>query len=596
MKRTFSLAFRSCARAAIAVAPLLVLLVAPRLGAQQAVLDYAMDVRYDVRVRMPDGVHISVDVFRPRDDVKHPTVFSLTPYNNDSEGTLDQAWNYVRRGYAYVVGDVRARYDSEGAEFVPYRHDGKDGSAIMTWIAQQSWSNGKVATHGGSYLGKNQWVMARENNPHHAAIVSYVAPADDFHDGTRYNGVPKLDLMYTWSMGMDGRVNQTRTGWNWGRIMRGLPLHTLDEKAGRNVPFWREQMEHDRLDDFWIPVQMTGFYDRFDIPTFSVTGWYEGQLKGQVQNHVETVRRSKRPQSHMLVIGPWLHGVNRNRVIGERDAGPEAIINLDRVRDSWLDHQMLNAAAPGYERFLYFVPVRNEWRAAGAYPVPGTQYRSFYLDSRGKANTLLGDGVLQAEAGSGRADEYTYDPRNPVQSQSSRTSGARGGLPQGSVDNRAVETRADVLVYTSEPLGAGLEITGPVRAKIYLSTDVPDTDITVKLLDVYPDGRAHNLTEGIARAKYRKSYSAPEPLVAGQVYELEVELFPTSNYFEAGHRVRIEVSSSDFPNFARNLNTMNSDTGTEMRTAHTRIHHTKQYPSQIILPVIPEGATRPWKP
>ena len=298
----------------------------------------------------------------------------------------------------------------------------------------------------------------------------------------------------------------------------------------------------------------------------------------------------------MLVIGPWLHGVNRNRVIGERDAGPQAIIDLDRVRDRWLDHQMLGAPAPDYARFLYFVPIKNEWRAAAAYPVPGTEFRPNYLESQGRANTLLGDGVLRMQPGSGRADEYTYDPRNPVLSQSSRTSGARGGLPQGSVDNRAVETRADVLVYTSAPLTEGMEITGPVQAKIYLSTDVPDTDITVKLLDVYPDGRAHNLSEGIARAKYRTSYSAPEPMVAGQVYELTVELFPTSNYFEAGHRVRIEVSSSDFPNFARNLNTMDSDTGTEMRTARTRIHHTRQYPSHVVLPVIPAGASRPWQP
>ncbi|MDQ3606252.1 MAG: CocE/NonD family hydrolase, partial [Gemmatimonadota bacterium] len=502
----------------------------------------------------------------------------------------------VQKGYAYVVGDTRGRYDSEG-DFYPYRHDGTDGSAIMNWIVQQPWSNSRVATIGGSYLGKNQWMMAKENNPHHAAIVSYVAPADDFHDGTRYNGVPKLDLMYTWSMMMDGRVNQTRNGWNWGQIMRGLPLHTLDEKAGRSVSFWREQMEHSNLDDFWTPVQMTGFYERFDIPSFSVTGWYEGQLKGQVQNHVEAVRTSRSPEAHMLVIGPWLHGVNRNRVIGERDAGPTAIIDLDRVRDAWLDHQMLNAPRPEYARFLYFLPVKNEWQAATAYPIPGTEFRPYYLDSQGRANALLGNGVLRAgRPGSGRADEYTYDPRNPVPSQSSRTSGARGGLPQGSVDNRAVETREDVLVYTSEPLAEAMEITGPVKAVIYLSTDVPDTDVTVKLLDVYPDGRAHNLSEGIARAKYRTSYSQPEPLEAGKVYGLEVELFPTSNYFEAGHRIRIEVSSSDFPNFARNLNTMDSDTGTETRVARTRIHHTRAYPSHIVLPIVPATATQPWNP
>ena len=299
----------------------------------------------------------------------------------------------------------------------------------------------------------------------------------------------------------------------------------------------------------------------------------------------------------MLVIGPWLHGVNRNRTIGERDAGPEAIIDLDQVRDRWLDHQMLGGPKPDYARFLYFLPVRNEWRAADAYPIPRTEFRNFNLDSQGGANTLNGNGVLRAgQAASGPPDQYVYDPRNPNPSLSSRTAGARGGLPQGSVDNRPGEQRQDVLVYTSEPLAQGMEITGPVTATIYISTDVPDTDVTVKLLDVYPDGRAHNLSEGIARAKYRNSYSTPEPMAPGQVYGLKVELFPTSNYFEPGHRIRIEVSSSDFPNFARNLNTMNSDTGTETRTANIKVHHSREHPSTITLPVVPAGASRAWKP
>jgi uncharacterized protein len=586
-----------------AVSALLPIVEAGRASAQgyeraqdAALLDFAMEVRYNVQVRMPDGVNLSVDVFRPRGADRSPTIFSMTPYNNDGPNVMAQAWRVVERGYAYVVADTRGRYDSDG-EFYPYRNDGPDGAALMSWIAQQPWSNGRIATTGGSYLGKNQWLMAKENNPHHAAILSYVAPADEFHDGVRYNGVPKVDLMFTWSMGMDGRVGQSRNGWNWGAIMEGLPLNTIDARAGRNVPFWQEMMEQDRLSDYWTPVQMRGFYERFDIPSFNVTGWYEGQVKGQIQNHAEAVRTSADPGSHVLVVGPWLHGVNRNREIGERDAGPEAIIDLDRIRDAWLDHRMLGATNPNLPGFLYFVPAKNEWRQAAAYPVPETEFRPFYLDSRGRANTRAGDGVLRVgRPGSGSADEFTYDPANPVPSLSSRTSGARGGLPQGSVDNRTGQTREDVLVYTSEPLREGVEVTGPVKAVIYFSTDVPDTDLTVKLLDVYPDGRAHNITEGIARAKYRESYSDPQPLEAGRVYELEVELFPTSNYFAAGQRVQIEVSSSDFPNFARNLNTMNSDTGTEMRVARTRIHHTDQYPSHILLPVVPEGASTRWNP
>ncbi|HET9985327.1 MAG TPA: CocE/NonD family hydrolase, partial [Longimicrobiales bacterium] len=201
-----------------------VLLAAARLAAQQAaVLDHAMTIQYNVRIPMHDGVTLSADIYRPADDARHPTIFELTPYNNNSNNSMEGAWRWVRRGYAFVTVDVRGRFDSDGA-FTPYRSDGPDGSDVMDWVAGQGWSNGKVATIGGSYLGKNQWEMAKQNNPHHVAMAPYVAPQDDFFDLSRYDGVPKLDLMYTWLMGMDGRVAQSPAGWKWGAIMRQLPL------------------------------------------------------------------------------------------------------------------------------------------------------------------------------------------------------------------------------------------------------------------------------------------------------------------------------------------------------------------------------------
>ena len=554
--------------------------------------EYPLAVQYNVMVPMRDRIKLSADLYRPPDAAPHPTILELTPYGNNTARTMADAWTFVRRGYAYVTVDVRGRYDSEG-EFAPFRHDGTDGSDLMTWISHQSWSDGKVATMGGSYLGKVQWEMAKQRNPAHVAMVSYVSPADDFHDGSRYNGVPKLDLMFTWMMGMDGRVGQSAAGWDWAQVMRGLPLHTLSQAVGRDVPAWRLAMEHDRLDDYWRPVQMRGTYDTFDIPSFNVTGWYEGQLRGQIQNYASVAKG--KPGRHVLVVGPWLHAVNRNRTVGERDGGPEAIIDLNRLRDRWLDAHLLGAPSPDLPDVLYFLPVRNRWQAAGGWPIPGTEFTKFYLGSGGKANTLLGDGRLESgQPGTGPADRFTYDPRQPVPSVSSRTAGARGGLPQGAVDNRAVETRMDVLVYTSPALVDGIEVTGPVQVVLYFATDVEDTDLTVKLLDVAADGRALNIAEGIARAKYRRSYEQPEPLVADRVDSLTVELFPTSNYFEAGHRIRVEIASSDFPNFARNLNTMRSDTGTEIRVAHTRIEHSASYPSHILLPIVPPGAARPW--
>jgi putative CocE/NonD family hydrolase len=560
------------------------------LAQENADLQYPMKVRFNVPVRMRDGVHLSADIYQPRDSGQHPTIFELNPYNNLWPGTIERVWRFVKRGYTFVVVDARGEYDSEGGPFDPFRRDSEDGSDVISWIASQPWSNGKVSTMGGSYLGLDQWLIAKQNNPHHSALVAYVAPADGFNDLVRYNGVPNLDLIYTWAVGMIGHGYQppSLSGWNWVEVMKHLPLVSLDSVAGRDLYFWRDWMRHDTLDDYWAPMQTTG-YEKYEIPSFNVTGWFDGQVIGTIQHYTNAITRGKNPSDHMLIIGPWLHSVNSTRKIGERDYGPDAIIDLNKIEDEWLDHYMMGKPRPNRANVMYFLPVKNEWKTADAWPIPATQFTNYFLDSGGRANTLMGDGILRTgTGGTGRADEFEYDPANPVETISSRTAGARSGLLQGSVDNRAVETRNDVLVYTSEPLSQGMEITGPVTATIYFSTDVPDTDITVKVLDVYPNGRALDLTHGIARAKYRKSFRTPELLEPGKVTSVDVRLFPASNYFEPGHRIRIEVSSSNFPQFGRNLNTgRSSETTTEMRKAHTKILHSREYPSHIVLPVIP---------
>ncbi|MBI4501070.1 MAG: CocE/NonD family hydrolase, partial [Gemmatimonadetes bacterium] len=238
-------------------------LMAQEKSRNQAPLEFPMTVQYDVKVKVRDGIRLSADVYRPQDNTQHPTLFSLTPYNNISDRTTGQAWQVVKRGYAFVTVDVRGRFDSDGQEFFPWRYDGPDGSDVINWIAAQPWSDGKVITEGGSYGGHNQWLIAKENNPHHVAMMPYVAPADGFQDETRYNGVPKLDLMYTWVMGMDGHTAQPNGAWNFAALMRSLPLKSLDSAGGRDIQAWREWMEHDSQDDYWTPVQLRGFYDRF---------------------------------------------------------------------------------------------------------------------------------------------------------------------------------------------------------------------------------------------------------------------------------------------------------------------------------------------
>ena len=569
------------------------LLVVPIVAGQKKEVGIkypGMIAEFDVQIPMRDGVSLGANVYRPQDSAKHPTIMRLTPYGKDVQDSMDRAWEAVQRGYAMVEVDARGRNDS-GGTFRPFR-DGPDGSDTLDWIAAQPWSNGKIATRGASYEGQSQWMVAKEGNPHLVAMMPYVAPADGFNDFLRYDGVPKLDLIFTWAMGYGfGRVNHQISGFDWSEVMGALPLDKLDTLAGRSVPFWRDSMQHDHLDEYWAPLQMTGNYGRFDVPSFNVTGWYEGQLRGTVQGFVNAVKTSKKPRENMLVIGPWLHGVNRNRKVGDRDAGPEAIIDLEAIQNAWLDHIMLGSPKSDYSNFLYFLPVDNHWYGASAFPIPGTKLTTYYLASLGKANTLNGDGTLASEAGHGDPDSYTYDPSNPVLSVSSRTAGARGGLKQGPVDNRSVEERPDVLVYTSGPLQEAMEVTGPISATVYFSTDVADTDITVKLLDVTTDGSSLNLSEGIARGKYRESFVHPVMLTPGKIYKLNVTLFPTSNYFEAGHRIRVEIASSNFPVFARNLNSPISETGSEIKIAHTRIYHSQEYPSMIVLPVVPKGLT-----
>lgn len=573
------------------------LAVAPGAPAQAAddYAEYPIDVSYDVGIPAAGGVELSADVYRPRTDEPVPTIFSLTPYNNNSDRSMESAWSWVSRGYAFVAVDVRGRYDSEGA-FDPFRNDGPDGDRVLSWIADQAWSNGDVATYGGSYLGGVQWLMARDDNPAHAAALSYVAPADGFLDLVRYNGVPKVDLIYTWAMGMDGRVNQSRAGWDWAGAMWELPLDSLDRVVGRDVAYWQRWMREDSLNGYWSPMHTSGTYADFDVPSFNVTGWWDGQLRGATTHYRNAVRTGE-ASDHMLIIGPWEHGVNARRQLGERDYGRQAIIPLDSVRNAWVDHRLLGEPDPGLPRVAYFVPVSNVWRTAEAWPVPGTEFTDFYLDSDGSANTLFGDGRLSREGPGSGSDSFRYDPANPVPTVSSRTAGARGGIAHGSVDNRAVETRDDVLVYTTEPLSEGMTVAGPITATIYVSTDVPDTDVTVKLLDVYPDGRALNISHGIARARYRDSYGSTQLLEEGEVYPIEVELYPGANHFAEGHRIRVEVSSSNFPNFGRNLNVAGSpNTSTRMQAASTEVHHSSEHPSHVRLPVIPDSAGGTWSP
>ncbi len=559
---------------------------------------------YDVKIPTRDGIRLSADLFIPLGEGRFPAIFNMTPYGTvpDSETLLAAAESYTLRGYVYVAVDVRGRYDSEGEWYAHPAAERHDGCDVLDWIAVQSWSNGKVATVGHSYSGWTQWPIAQECHPHHVAMASSGSPTNLFQDWPNIDGVLSLQPIVTWALGMmPGRGNEAEVPapeLSWKEALWHLPLSELDAlMAGRNVPYWQDWLAHDTLDDFWMALQMQGKYGRIQIPTFNVSGWYDARLKGQVAAYLEVMKTTKDRSSHFLVIGPWLHSpVGRAPVFAMRDFGPQGNLDVDKIRCDWLDHVVQGKQKPELEGVLYFLQVANEWRQASAWPLENTRFVKHYLDSNGSANTLHGDGRLRTDrAGVGPADAYTYDPDDPVPTNWSPTR-ADGILSTEPIDSRPVQERQDVLVYSTTPLAEHTEVTGPVTATIYFSTDVVDTDITVKLLDIDSQGVAFQLTHGIARACFRNSYTRKELLTSGEVYAVEVELQPTSNLFRKGHSIRIEVSSSNFPFYARNLNRgENNSTTTERRPAHTRILHSDEHPSHIVLPVVPVAVPAGWR-
>ncbi|MCF3933390.1 CocE/NonD family hydrolase [Acuticoccus sp. M5D2P5] len=559
----------------------------------------AVRKRYGVAITMRDGVTLSADILLPTGDGPFPAVFTMTPYGTEKgDPALETpARRFNAAGLAYVAVDVRGRYDSGGEWYAHPAAEAADGSDVISFIAAEPWSDGRVATTGHSYSGWNQWLIAMERNPHHVAMASSGAPTSLFVDWPNLDGVLSLQPIATWALGMmyarGGDTDDAAPALTWKEALWHLPLSELDTlMAGRRVAFWQDWLAHDHLDDYWRPLHMAGRHQSITLPTFHATGWFDARLKNQVAAYRGVMAGTTR-DDHLLVIGPWLHSpVGSAPRFEMRDFGPEGDVDMLGLRAAWLADIMAGEVPPERSGVYYFLQVANEWRHAARWPIPGTMFVTYCLDSGGAANTRHGDGRLQDAPGRGPADHFIYDPADPVPTNWSPTR-AEGIIPSEPQDNHAVEERQDVLVYSSTPLADPVEITGPVEAEIYFSTDAPDTDITVKLLDVDEEGTAFQLSYGIARGRFHASYEAPETLEPGRIYRVRVELQPVGNLFRPGHTIRIEVSASNFPFYARNLNTGdNNGTTSAMRRAHIKIEHSHTHPSRIILPVVPNGASR----
>jgi uncharacterized protein len=558
-----------------------------------------------VPIRMRDGVTLYADIFRPRGEGRYPVIVSRTPYSTERTPAAYEAGVYLaQRGYVYVFQDVRGRHESDG-RWEPFFDDEKDGYDTIEWAARQPWSDGKVAMQGGSYLGQNQWRAAQAAPKALVTIFPMVASTSIYHDWITLNGGWRLSFNFGWGpVRQESRIMQN-TGphtlegvdaIHYDRMLQHLPLTTMQQLAGRNAKFYDDWLANPDYNQYWKPLNVEEMFDKITIPVHTFGGWFDifsqGTLRGYVGMSQKGGTEQARKMSHM-VIGPWGHGPSQS--FGDLDFGPTADVNALDLQARWYDYWLkgIDNGLAKEPPVKLFVMGRNEWVYEQEYPLARADYRPLYFTSGGRANTDKGDGRLSwTKPGASTADRFTYDPAKPVPSLGGNNC---CGTPTaaGPKDQRPIEGREDVLIYSSDALEEELEVTGPVKVVLYASSDAVDTDFVAKLVDVHPDGKSYNMAEGIVRARYRDGAGKPSPLKPGQVYRFEIDLVGTSVAFQKGHRIRVHVTSSHFPQFDRNPNTgAKFGTSADVKVAQQTIHHDAERPSHIVLPVIPSRGAK----
>lgn len=538
-----------------------------------------------IKIPMRDGVRLSTRILRPAGAGKLPTILLRTPYGKDT-GLASSYRAFVDRGYNVVVQDVRGRYASGGA-FHPLQQESGDGSDTLNWIARQTWSNGDVGMIGGSYRGMVQWKAAIVNNPHLKAIFPVVSGSDEYRD--RFyspGGVMKLGHRLLW-MAENLRAPSFDPP-SFAVYVRHLPLRTIDAATtGHSIEFYQEALNHPNLDAYWNALSTREHLDKVRIPAFIVGGWYDNYAQSDLETYSIL---AKKTSANRIVIGPWPHDMSIK--FPGIDFGKDSGAPIRAYQMEWFDHWLKTPhPAPEFRQppVRIFVMGANKWRDEREWPLARTRYTPLYLSGKGNANSAKGDGLLTSEPHKyDLADDFVYDPRNPVPTNGGAICCNPLIFPWGPRDQSAIEARDDVLVFSTPALKQDLEVTGSIRVVLYASTSQPDTDFTAKLVDVLPNGVPQNLTDGALRLRYRNSLDQPVLARQGEIYQISIDAGVTSNVFRAGHKIRVEISSSNFPRFDRNPNTGRRIADeTELRIANQRIYHGKQYPSYLLLPVIP---------
>jgi len=577
-------------------AAFLVTLTASAAEAGPPLGEHRVTVESAVRVPMRDGIALVADVYRPAGEGRFPVLLERTPYNRADPGT---GVLLASHGYVVVLQDTRGRYASEG-QFYPFRDEARDGYDTVEWAAGLPYSDGKVGTFGGSYVGATQMLAASARPPHLVAIFPYVTGSEYYEGWTYQSGALMQWFASTWASGLTEDTLR-RSAAARSRVrewVEPLPVESfrlLDPpSAAELAPYYRDWVTHERSDDYWRPVRVKDRYSEMTVQGLHGGGWHDLFLKGSIENYLGLRDRAATPEARAgqrLLLGPWCHGPTSDAgKIGDVVFGKEAVLDVEATILEWFDYALKGRP----NRYAAGAPVRifvmgeNRWRDEQEFPLARTKYTKYYLRSRQTPNTAAGDGTLSlAPPGKERAASFDYDPQNPVRTIGGRLCCGSQTTP-GPYDQRPNESRPDVLVFSTPPLERDLEVTGNVRLELFASSSAVDTDFTALLADVDPSGYARFLTDGIVRGRYRESTESTSLMDPGRVYKLEVDLWATSNLFKAGHRVRLYVSSSNFPRFNRNLNTGEPTLGsTRAVKARQEVHHDAARPSALVLPVIP---------
>jgi putative CocE/NonD family hydrolase len=576
-----------------------------------------MIVQKNVMVQMRDGVRLATDLYRPAGPGPFPTVLVRTPYGSETQEFVTRGQFYVKHGYVFAVQDTRGKYDSEG-DWYGKRDEAQDGSDAVTWLGTRPWSNGKVGMIGPSYMGMVQYLVADQENPYLKALVPIVAPTTlgrdtaDFDQLAVYSGRESFRTNLTWMLTTDGRVNQTDPPEAIRAARRHLPLADYPKVIGREMPWWPAMLDqrYGLWEQYFLRAargQWTGHladeaswwggyrerYRKVRVPMLHISGWFDccdEQLIKTFQLVRELATEPAAREHQHLLLGPWTHGVG-NRKEGDLDFGPQAAFDPDTAAVRWFDH-WLKGEDNGVDRLptvRAFVMGENRWREAKDWPIPGTEFTKFYLRSAGDARLAGGSsgGGLSREMPQGvPADHYRYDPANPTPEILS----ADSAWVPGPLDRSAIERREDVLVYSTDPLDGPVEVTGPLKVVLYVSTSAPSTDVLARVVDVWPDGHAYPVFATYGATPYRTHWSKQVETSANgtKIIKAEIMLPPTSIVFAKGHRIRLEIASAAAPTFfGLNVDPATELTATKWNVADQTIYHDEAHPSHMILPVIP---------